>query len=157
MKISILLLSVLSMAFFISCGGDDEVSASIQERIKGTWVQSRFVVECDDNSLDELIEFACDEENCRKIIVGDSTYVTINTINGVENTVNEFYLFVVGVNRTVGSEIEICEGVGFNRQCNRTFTVSQDGNTLSLTRNSDDDEDEGCTDIFEFVRFVEES
>ena len=157
MKISLLLLSVIGLAFFISCGEDEGASLSLQERVKGTWAQSRFTSDCVDETLNEMIDFECDEENCRKIILGDSTFVTITTVNGIETAINEFYLFVVGVNRVVGSEIEICNGVDFNSDCNRAFTISQDGNRLSLTRESEEgDEDESCTDTFEYVRFVEE-
>lgn len=155
MRISILLLSVVSILFFISCGDDEGVTTSLQDRIKGTWVQSRFVSECDDNTLDEEITFECDDVNCQKLILGDSTFVTVNTINGNENTIDEFYLFVVGVNNVIGNEIEVCDGVDFNRQCNRVFSISQNGNRLLLTRESVDDE-EVCTDTFEYVRFVED-
>lgn len=155
MKISILLLSVVSILFFTSCGDDEGVTTSLQDRIKGTWVQSRFVSECDDDTLDEEIVFECDETNCQKIILGDSTFMSVNTINGNENTINEFYLFVVGVNNVIGNEIEVCNGVGFNRVCNRTFFISQNGDRLLLTRESDDDE-EVCTDTFEYVRFVDD-
>lgn len=155
MKISILLLSVLGFLFIVSCGDDEGVSASLQERVKGTWVQARFVSECEDETLDEEIAFECEELNCQKLILGDSTFVTVNTVNGAESTIDEFYLFVVGVNNVVGNEIEICDGVGFNRDCNRTFTVTQNGDRLLLTRESGDD-DEVCVDTFEYFRFVEE-
>jgi len=157
MKISILLLSVIGLSFFISCGEDEGANLSLQERVKGTWVQSRFISDCEDETFSVMLDFECDDQNCRKIILGDSTFVTTNTTNGVESTIDEFYLFVVGVNNVVGSEIEICNGTGFTRDCNRTFTISQDGNRLTLTRDSEEeDEDENCVDTFEYVRFIEE-
>ena len=136
------------------CGDDDGGSIPITERVKGTWIQTSFQVDCPEepgeDSRDELLELVCDEENCRRIVLGDSTFTTINTVSGVNSQVNEFYLFVVDVDgNLVGSEIEICDGVDFRRNCFRTFEIDQGGNTLTLFRRSDDDD---CVDSFVYTR-----
>ena len=146
--------SIFLMTLLYACGSDDGTSVPITERVKGTWIQTSFQTDCPEvlgeDSRDEIIEFACDESNCRRIILGDSTYVTANTINGVVSRVQEFYLFTVDANgELVGSEIEICDGVGFNRNCFRSFEINQNGNTLTLIRRSDDEE---CVDSFVYVR-----
>ena len=143
------------IALLYACGDDEGTSISITERVKGTWIQTSFQVDCPEvtgeDSRDELVEIVCDEGNCRRIILGDSTYTTINTINGVVSRIDEFYLFIVDTNgELVGSEIEICDGVDFRRNCFRNFEVSQSGDVLTLFRRSGDDEE--CVDSFVYVR-----
>jgi len=150
MKLRILILSIISVSLLIACGQDDGGTLSVDDRIKGTWIQSGFNVDCTDDMLDEMLELTCDDLNCRRIVLGDSSFVSVNLVNGVESRIEEFYLFVVDVNGDrQDSSIEVCDGINFTRNCNRTFMVSQNGNRLSLIRESDDD---GCIDTIVYTR-----
>lgn len=144
----------LLMALLYACGDDEGTSIPITERVKGTWIQTSFQMDCPEvpgeDSRDELVDLLCDEDNCRRIILGDSTFATVNTVNGVTSRIDEFYLFMTDFNGEIqGSEIEICDGVDFRRNCFRTFEVSQSGDVLTLIRRSADEE---CVDSFVYTR-----
>ncbi|MGB3463900.1 MAG: hypothetical protein WBA74_01465 [Cyclobacteriaceae bacterium] len=150
MKSSLLPLLLIAIVFFSACGDDEDVDTTLPDQIVGTWVQTRFVIDCADDEEDESIDIVCDELNCRQITFGaDSTFVTVNTAEGNPLTVEEFYLFTVDVlTGETENSIEICESVDFNRECTRNFDVSIDGNTLMLTST----DEENCVNTREYIR-----
>ncbi|MEL7148032.1 MAG: hypothetical protein AAFO69_16780 [Bacteroidota bacterium] len=151
-KTLLLIACGLVLVMLYACGDSEESTVPITERVKGVWVQTSFQTDCSDDELDEEIVFPCDEENCRRLILGDSTYTTINLVNGANTQIDEFYLFIVDpLGELVGSEIEICDGVAFDRSCTRTFEVDQSGDVMTLIRRS---LDENCIDKFVYSREV---
>ena len=133
-----------------SCGEDEVTAPSITERVKGTWILTSFQTDCTDDTLDEILERDCDEMNCTRIILGDNSYSTITTVNGRETRIDEFYLFIIDADSNlVGSQIEICDGIDFNRNCRRSFEVEQTQDMLSLIRRSTD---EDCFDSFVYIK-----
>ena len=136
-----LLLALVSVFAFTSCGDDEEVGSGLQEAVVGTWVQTQVIFDCPQDEEDETFDFTCDEMNCRQIILGqDSTFTSINISSGVTVRIDEFYLFTSDIlTMAIEDNIEICDGVAFNRECSREFGVSVSGNTLRLSRTDDDD------------------
>lgn len=145
-----LLTAIASMLVFAACGDDEDIRTSSQDRIIGTWIQVSTNIDCTDDDEDTLIEFTCDDDDCRKLIFGsDSTFVTLNTASGATTRNDEFFLFLTDVlTSEVLDRIEICDGIGFNRDCNREFAVSFENNTLTLLQETEDD----CITSFSYIK-----
>lgn len=137
-RIYLYLAGCLFTVFSLSCGDDDGNELPTNELV-GSWVASSASVSgCSDPAENQEELLPCTSQMCTRIeFTADGTYITRETINGVEEVETGTY--------TISGNLVVVTIGGTPDQAD--FSVS--GNTLTLSLL---EEDSGCTLRFGWTR-----